>query len=95
MQRVCLSAEQRPYQIKTQQPEPLGVAGVTAIATLLSYSKCSTWYVGTLRLKKQECFVCLFVFCLTFTFSACGQAVVSGVVPSPPPPVRAFSFYRA
>ena len=36
----------------------------------------------------------LFMFSHTFYFPASGQAVVTGVVP-PPPPVLAFNFYRA
>ena len=39
-------------------------------------------------------FIYFFFSILTFYFPASGQAVVTGVVPSPPP-VRAFNFYRA
>ena len=39
-------------------------------------------------------FFFVFVFFAHFYFPASGQAVVTGVVPSPPP-VLAFNFYRA
>ena len=40
-------------------------------------------------------FFFLHLLLASFYFPASGQAVVTGVVPSPLPPVLAFNFYRA